>query len=60
MSKGRKVSSKDGSRGGSYVIRSAVGGRAVVAGSKTGRSAVVRQAIKSGQIKDGQFKNRKS
>lgn len=59
MARARKGSSGKGGRGGAYAIRSAVGGRVVVAGSKTGKSAAVREALKSGQFKDAQ-KTRRS
>lgn len=49
---GRGASGKTRAKGGAYVIRSAVGGRAMVAGSKSGKSAAVRDALKSGQFKE--------
>ena len=57
---GKGSSGKANAKSGAYVIRSAVGGRAVVAGSKTGKSAAVREALKSGQLRDRGAKTRGS
>ena len=48
---GKRSSTKSNNRSGSYVIGSAVGGRPVVEGSKSGKSAVIRDAIRNRQTK---------
>ncbi len=49
MAKKVKAFTKRADRGGAYLIRSAEGRRVTVKGSRSGDSAAVRQAIKSGQ-----------
>ena len=51
MAKKAKVAGKAKGRGGSYVIRSAEGGRFATKESRTGQSDVVRNAIRTSRRK---------